>query len=386
MNVRVEGTCDPRFARVRDTFADNFERGAEIGAAVAIVIDAKPVVDIWGGWADEARTRPWQRDTLVNVYSSTKGLAATCAHRLAEQGKLDFDAPVARYWPEFAQAGKDKIPVRWLLSHRAGLPAVKKALAPETFWSWDAMCAALAAAEPWWEPGTRHGYHALTFGFLVGEVVRRASGRTLGTYFRDEIAGPLGIDAHIGLDAKHDVRVAEIVPMPPNSDAPDQATKMMADPESISFKAIMNPPVSVTDPAVVNSRAWRAMEQPAANGHATARALARLYGALARGGETDGVRVLARDSIPRCYTEQSYGFDEVLGMKTRVGLGFMLSHRDAPLGPSPNPFGHAGAGGSLGFADPDTSLGFGYAMNQMGNDALVDGRAAALFNAAFECL
>ena len=176
-------------------------------------IDGKLVVDLWGGHSDKARTKPWTRDTLVNIYSTTKGLAAMCAHRLVDQGKLDLDAPVAKYWPEFAQAGKDKLPVRYLLSHRAGLPAVRKALPPEALYDWNTMTNALAAQEPWWVPGTKHGYHAITYGWLVGEVVRRASGKTLGTYFRDEIVTPLGLDAHIGLDAKHDSRTTNIIPV-----------------------------------------------------------------------------------------------------------------------------------------------------------------------------
>ncbi|HXW83591.1 MAG TPA: serine hydrolase domain-containing protein, partial [Candidatus Binataceae bacterium] len=210
----LDGTCDPKFLRVRDLFAANLE-SAEIGAAVAITVDGKPVVDLWGGHADPKRTRPWTRDTIVNVYSTTKGLASICAHRLVDQGKLELDAPVAKYWPEFAAAGKAKQPVRWLLCHRAGLPAVRKPLAPESIYDWELMCAALAAETPWWEAGTQHGYHALTFGYLVGEVVRRAAGMTLGRYFREQIATPLGLDAHIGFDAREDSRVADIVPAPP---------------------------------------------------------------------------------------------------------------------------------------------------------------------------
>ncbi len=384
MATTVEGTCDTKFARVRAAFADNFSRGEEVGAAVAVVIDGKPVIDLWAGHADAACTRPWTRDTLVNVYSTTKGLTAMCAHRLVDQRKLDLDAPVAKYWPEFAQAGKDRIPVRWLLSHRAGLPAVRKPHAPETFYDWNAMCAALAAQEPWWKPGTRHGYHAITYGWLVGEVIRRVSGKTPGAYFRDEIAVPLGLDAHIGLSAEHDWRVAEIVAAPPPAAGEVNPTmELMRDPESIASKAIANPPVIVVDPAVVNSRAFRAMELPSANGHATARSLAQVYGALARGGEVDGVRVLTAESIRRARTEESCGLDEVLQVKTRVGLGFMLTQPETPLGPNPHGFGHSGAGGSLGFADPDARVGFGYTMNQMGAGLLLDPRVRRLIDALF---
>jgi CubicO group peptidase (beta-lactamase class C family) len=387
MAIQVEGNCDARFLRVREVFESSFANGLEVGAAVSATINSKPVVDLWGGHADAARTRPWKRDTLVNVYSTTKGITAILAHRLVEQGKLDLDAPVARYWPEFAQAGKERIPVNYLLSHRAGLPAVRKQLPPDAWVKWRVMCEALAAETPWWEPGTRHGYHALTFGYLVGEVMHRVSGRTPGTYLRDEIAAPNSLDIHIGVDASFDPRIAELVgAKPPPPDAPPSLlTEMASDPESITYKATANP-VPVLDPKLVNSHAWRAAEIPAANGHATARDLARLYGALATGGSLDGRRILTPASIARASTEQAIGLDVVLGVKTRWGLGFALTQPETPLGPNPRAFGHPGAGGSLGFADPDARVGFGYTMNQMGSDALLDGRAAALFNALYESL
>jgi CubicO group peptidase (beta-lactamase class C family) len=383
--ARIEGTCDPRLAGVKDAFAANFDAGKEVGASVAVMIDGKPVVELWGGHADTRRTRPWNRDTLVNVYSTTKGLAAMCAHRLADQGRLDFDAPVVRYWPEFGQGGKDRIPVRFLLNHKAGLPAIRRRLPLEAIYQWDTMCAALAEQEPWWEPGTKHGYHAITYGWLVGEVVRRITGKSLGTYFRDEIARPLGADAYIGLDARHDGRTAEIVPAPPPRPGVDPLAEMLKDPESMQFKAIMNP-APVLDPQVVNGRAWRGAEIPAANGHATAGALARLYGALARGGEVDGYRLLRSEALPRCYAEQSSGMDAVLLRPTRFALGFMLSTDEFPLGPNLHTFGHGGAGGSLGFADPDAKLGFGYAMNQMAPDAEQGARALSLVRAVYASL
>ncbi len=385
MAMSIEGDCDAKFSRVRDAFASNFETMGEVGAAVAVTIDGKPVVDLWGGHADRSRTRPWTRDTLVNVYSTTKGLTAMCAHRLVDQRKLDLDAPVASYWPEFAQAGKDRMPVRFLLSHRAGLPAVRKPLPREAFFQWDTMCSALAAQEPWWEPGTGFGYHAITYAWLVGEVIRRASGRTPGNYFREEIAEPLGLDAHIGLDAKHDLRVAPIIgPLPPKPGEPNLMMDMLRDPESMTAKAITNPPIDIVGDA--NTRAWRAMELPSANGHATARSLARVYGSLARGGELDGYRVLTPESIVRCYTEQSNGIDLVMKVQGRVGLGFMLNSETIPLGPNPRPFGHPGAGGSIGFADPDAKVGFGYVMNQMGSSATIDPRATRLIDAVYASL
>jgi CubicO group peptidase (beta-lactamase class C family) len=385
MDNQIDGICERRFERVRDVFAENFRSRGEVGAAVAVTLDGRPVVDLWGGHADEARTRPWERNTIVNVYSTTKGLTAMCAHRLVDQGKLDLNAPVAKYWPEFAQAGKGKIPVHYLLSHRAGLAAVRKPLKPDDIFNWDTMTSALAAETPWWEPGTRHGYHAFTYGWLVGEVVRRITSKSLGTYFRDEIAKPFGIDCHIGLAAEHDARVAEMIPAAPRPGDPDPLAEILKDPESLTSKVIMNPPTMLLR-ETVNSRAWRGAEIPAANGHTTARALARVYGALSRGGETDGIRLLTPESIVRSYTEQARGQDAVLMLQTRIGLGFMLSMPGASLGPNPHAFGHPGAGGSLGLADPDAKIGFGYTMNQMQPGILVDARAAALIDAIYASL
>ena len=386
MTVKIEGTCDPRFKRVKEVFAESFANGIEVGAAVAATLDGKPIIDLWGGYADKAKSKPWTRDTLVNVYSTTKGLAAICAHRLVDQGKLDLDAPVAKYWPEFAQAGKEKIPVNQLLSHRAGLPAIRKQLPMDAYFNWNVMCSALAAHEPWWEPGTRHGYHAITFGYLIGEVIRRITGQTPGTYLRDEIARPLNLDMHIGVDASFDARIAELIGAPPPPPGPpDQFAEMASDPESVTFKAVANPR-PVIDPALINSREWRGAEVPAANGHATARSLAALYGALASGGKANGYTVLTPESIKRAHTEQAIGPDVVLGVVSRWGLGFALTQPAVPIGPNPRTFGHPGAGGSIGFADPDARLGFGYVMNQMGSDALIDRRAAALFNAIFAAL
>jgi CubicO group peptidase (beta-lactamase class C family) len=384
-DVAIEGICDARFARVREAFADNFESRRETGASVAIVLDGRLVVDLWAGWADKARTRRWTRDTIVNVYSTTKGLTAICAHRLAGEGRLELDAPVAKYWPEFAANGKDQIAVRALLNHRAGLPAIRKPLEPEDLYDWRTMTDALAAEEPWWEPGTRHGYHALTFGYLVGEVIRRITGKSVGNYFRDEIAEPLKIDAHIGLDARDDGRVAQMIGAPPLAPGEfnlfAEAAKF---PDSVTAKAFMNP--LVLSMATANSRGWRGAEIPAANGHTNGRALARLYGALARGGELDGVRVMETREISACQLEESRGRDEVLLISTRFSSGFMLSQPDEELGPNASVFGHPGAGGSLGFADPEAKIGFGYAMNRMGGGILLDPRAKALIAAAYASL
>lgn len=383
MAAKVEGECDPRFERVRRTFEKSFEAG-EVGAAVAITLDGRPVVDLWGGFADAARTRPWQRNTIVNVYSTTKGVTAICAHRLVETHRLDLDAPVARYWPEFAQAGKERMPVRFLLSHQAGLPAVRKILPQDALYYWNAMCAALAAETPWWEPGTKHGYHALTYGFLVGELIRRIDGRSVGGYFRDELALPLGLDFWIGLPGREHVRCADMIPAPPGAagaeDVLEQFSKNASEMVRLTFN---NPPGRRGH---VNSPEWREAEIPAGNGHGDARSLARLYGALACGGELDGVHVLSKQAIDRARTEQAFGKDEVLGFPMRFGLGFMLRHDLMPLGPNASAFGHAGAGGSIAFADPEARIGFAYVMNQMQGGTTGDPRGFRLIGALYKCL
>ena len=385
--VNIEGHCDPRFRAVEDAFRENFERFGEVGASVAILVDGEAVVDLWGGHMDAARTKAWDRDTIVNVWSTSKGITATCIHRLVDQGRLDLEAPVAKYWPEFAQAGKETLPVRYLLSHQAGLPAIREPLPVGSAFRWDVMTDALARQEPWWEPGTKHGYHAFTYGWLLGEVLRRITGETVGTYFRKQIAEPLGLDFHIGLAAEHDARTAETISAElPQPGETNFVMDMLKDPQSMPFKVLANPPDLFT-PGVVNTREWRGAEIPAANGHGNARAVARLYGALARGGELDGVRVLSPEAIERATVEQASGRDEVMGLNLRIALGFVLTSPDATLGPNSRAFGHSGAGGSLGFADPDAKVGFGYAMNRMiQENTLTDLRWAPLIDAVYRSL
>ena len=385
--IEVHGVCDEQFRAVERAFAGNFATFGEVGAALAVMVDGEMVVDLWAGHADAARTRAWDRDTIVNVYSTTKGMAAVCAHRLVDQGLLDLDAPVAKYWPEFAQAGKEQLPVRYLLSHRAGLPAVREFLPPGSLYDWDTMTAALAKQEPWWEPGSQHGYHALTYGWLVGEVVRRITGNSLGAYFREEVAEPLGLDFHIGLAAEHDARTAAMIPAPiPKPGEGNPIAEVLSKPGSMQFKAFVMS-ADLMNPGHANTREWRAAEIPSANGHGTARALARVYGALARGGELDGVRVLSQPAIDQAIVEQSYGPDAVLLLPTRFGLGFMLTMPEMQLGPNERVFGHPGMGGSLGFADPDAGVGFGYVMNKMLLPPdLIDPRWPPLVAAVYESL
>jgi CubicO group peptidase (beta-lactamase class C family) len=383
----IHGECDAKFRRVREVFAEHFNAGREVGAAVAVTLDGHAVVDLWGGHADLERTRPWQRDTLVNVYSTTKGVTATCVHQLVDRGLLDLDDPVARHWPEFAQNGKEAITVRMLLSHRAGVPAITRPLPAEAIFDWQTMAGAVAEQAPWWSPGEKHGYHARTFGWLLGELVRRITGRSLGTCFREEIAGPLGLDFHIGLAESEHARVAFIsrVPPPPPDTEPQLGRIMVREPDSVTAKAFTNPPVhQIAD--VANTSQWRQAEIPSSNGHATARAVARFYGALAGGGMLDGIQVLSPESIAAARTEHARGVDEVLKVMTRFGLGFMMPLPGAAMGPNERAFGHPGMGGSLGLADPEARIGFGYVMNQCSPVIRIDPRAASLVDAVYASL
>ena len=382
----IHGRCDARFAGVREVFAGHFEAGLELGAAVSVVLDGRVVVDLWAGHADAARTRPWQRESLVNVWSTTKGIAAIAAHRLVDQGRLDLDAPVARYWPEFAAAGKSRIPVRDLLSHRAGLPAIRKPVRRGDLLDWETMTGLLAAETPWWEPGTRHGYHALTYGWLVGEVVRRVSGLRIGDYVRQQICAPLGVSFEIGFGPSLDAGVAELVQGPVADAAPAFQRALTEEPEGLVAKTFANPPI--LDLGFVNSRAWRAAEIPGAGGHGNACSLARIYGALAQGGAIDGVRLLEAGTIERARAEHSNGADAVLLMPTRIGAGFFLPRpEDAAFMPNPRAFGHGGAGGSYSHADPEARFGFAYTMNLMHMGAwLVDPRAQRLLAAVYASL
>jgi CubicO group peptidase (beta-lactamase class C family) len=384
--LTIDGHCEPRFTAVREQFFRSFTERGDVGAAVCVYLDGVRVVDCWGGWADAARTRPWTADTIVSVASTTKGPVALCAHMLAERGKLDLDAPVARYWPEFAQAGKAHVPVRWLLSHRAGLPAIRRDLPAAALFDWTAMTAAIAETAPWWTPGEQHGYHAITFGHLVGEVIRRVDGRPVRTFLRQEITDPLRADFFVGVPAAADERVAEVLAPPPATE-PTIWDTILADPASVSGRTFLNPP---RPPDLVNSRAWRAAEIPAANGHASARGVARVYAALARGGGLDGVRLLAPATIDRAIAEQSRGRDAVLSVPTRFASGFMLGVPGGlfECGPGRRTFGHPGHGGSIGFADPDARVAFGYVTNQYvtGTARRPDRRVASLVDAVYGAL
>jgi CubicO group peptidase (beta-lactamase class C family) len=362
--IEIHGNCAERFSAIRDAFAKNFEEGREVGASFAATINGEYVVDIWAGYADEACTHPWERDTIVNVYSTTKVMAALCTHMLVDRGQLDLDAPVAQYWPEFAQAGKEKIPVRYLLSHQSGLAGIVEPITAEGLYDWDHVVGLLAAQEPLWEPGKHSGYHSLTFGHLLGEVLRRITGKTMGEFFREEVAEPLGADFHIGLAEEHEPRVGELIP--PEEPRPvDQSSKL--------GRAMSNPGLTAM---TSRDRAWRAAEIPAANGHGNARSVARIASALACGGELDGVRLLGIETIEKAIEEQCYGKDLVLQQPIRWGLGWGLTSKEMPIGPNPRTFYWGGWGGSAVVMDLDAKMSFAYVMNKMSSDILGDNRVA----------
>ncbi|MFE3323296.1 serine hydrolase domain-containing protein [Streptomyces sp. NPDC059176] len=380
---QIEGHCDGRFAAVQAAFEANFRDRGELGSAVTVQVGGEVVVDLWGGWADSACTRPWKRDTLVNVWSTTKGPAALCVHLLADRGLLDLDAPVAAYWPEFAVGGKSAVLVRHLLSHRAGLAGLREPQSVTQLYDWELTTARLAAMEPWWDPGTQSGYHALTYGFLIGEVVRRVTGVLPGEFLQQEITGPLGIDFTIGLSEKESDRVAELVHAQVSADSALLVSQL----PPVVMAAIANPAVGAAE---ANSPEWRAAEIPAANGHGTARAVCALYGIFARRGLCGDRRVLSPEAAERVRESQGVCSDLVLGAgfthDTEAGLGLWLSGRNASYGPNPRAFGHDGFGGSCGLADPEAELSLGYVMNRMGPQIADDPRKMALVEAVYDAL
>jgi len=371
--IPIDGFYEPRFARVRDAFQENFTTRGEPGAAIALSIRGKPVVDLWGGWKNAARDQPWRHETLVNFFSVSKALCTICVLRLVERGHIALDLPVAKVWPEFAQRGKEDITLRHILSHQSGLPSLHEPLPAGAMLDWNVMIEALARATPWWKPGSAHGYQVNTFGFLLGEIVRRVSGRSIGTVLREDIAQPLGADVHIGLPPSEHSRVAEYL-WPA---ATSQQT--MPGPEDLMrFNAYWNPP-GISGGGYVNTPEWRAAEIPSTNGHGTARGVARFYAALGEGGQIDGLRIISEAMLTEATKEQSSGIDLISQRPSRFGLGFQLTQPERPLGPNPRAFGHFGAGGSLGFCDPDTGVAFSYVTNDMGprwqnprNKALID--------------
>ena len=374
----VHGWFARGFGEVRDAFAANFEDHADVGAACAVYRHGKPVVDLWSGFADLAGGRPWEEDTIQIFFSATKGVTAACTHLLAERGALDLDAPVATYWPEFAARGKESIPLRWVLCHKAGLAAVDGHLSLEEVLAWDPVVAAIARQKPNWDPGTAHGYHVRSFGWILGEIVRRVTGRSRGRFLADEIAGPFGLDLFVGVPRSVLPRCARVIP--PGEEMPSIADLLGSD--ALTTRAMTGPSGLFAYDETWNRPEVLVAEMPSSNGVGSARALARFYAALV--GEVDGMRLLRPATVDAACDVQASGADRVILFPSCFGTGFMLPPMMPGTGPSS--FGHPGAGGSLGFADRDACLGFGYVTTRMKFDPLGDPRTQALLAAAYRSL
>jgi CubicO group peptidase (beta-lactamase class C family) len=365
-------------------FEQNFERG-ELGAACTVVVDGHVVVDVWGGWADADRTRPWGPDTLVNAYSVGKPFAALQLLQLVADGRVELDAEAARWWPDL-RAGRAGATVRDVLCHRAGVPAIRRPLTNDDLWDWPTMTEALAETEPWWPPGSRHAYHTNTYGFLVGELARRVTGETPGPWLREHVAVPLGADVAWGLAEADLVRCADVVWEGPQPDGSVDWTTMGARADEVSMIDLgyFNPP-GVSGFGVVNTAPWRRAQVPSTNLHATARGVARVYAALAADGRSGDVVVLDRDVLSEATRVASEGWCPVLGRDVSFGLGFQPTRPDRPFGPNAGSFGHFGTGGALGFADPSAGLAFGYVMNAV-RPRWQNERNRALVDAVYRCL
>jgi CubicO group peptidase (beta-lactamase class C family) len=379
-NFPLDGACDERFAPLKEAFRANFTAGREVGASLAVIHEGRTAVDLWGGHADAARARPWASDTLVSVFSSTKMVTALCTLLLVDRGQIDLDAPLARYWPELGSRGKDRVRVRHVLCHTAGLPGFTPRTPIEALYDWERIIRTLEAEKPWWKPGTRLGYHTVTYGYLLGEVIRRVSGKTPGQFLRDEIAAPLGIDFHIGLPEEEDRRAAEIAPMRQNPTRAQLALAKLFFPAAMKIAA--NPVLTVE---VFNSRAWRAAEIPAGNGHGNARSLAQLGSILANGGTYQGKRILSRAVVEEAIREQSRGRDPIaFNRPSAWGLGVLLLNKDLLLGP--HSFYATGLGGSVCVMDIERGVTLAYAMNKMAELAEGDSRTIPLVHRLWECL
>jgi len=381
MSETIQGRVAPGFEPVREAFEQNFSEGHELGASFAVERDGERLVDLWGGWCDAARARPWQPDSLITVYSTTKGIGALVCAVLVDRGALDYDAPVARYWPEFGGNGREAVSVAMLLSHQAGLSATREPVTEADFYEPARLLEMLLEQEPLFEPGTASGYHAITYGPLVGELVRRVCGRSLGSFLRSEICEPLGADFFIGLPEEEEPRVAELV-SPPRSEV-STILNLPKDPNEVMRLALGNPRARAETP---NTRAWRAAEIASVNGQGCARGLARIYGALAAGGTVDGVKVLSRETLERGTASQIAARDLVIPFPMDWACGWMRNYHGVIYGPNKDAFGHSGYGGSFGFADPNARVGVGYVMNRMAANMMGDPRSLRLVRALFQCL
>jgi CubicO group peptidase (beta-lactamase class C family) len=375
----VSGTYDDRFEKLATLLHDSVESGADLGGSVALVIDGEMVVDIWSGWADPAQTIPWERDTITNVWSTTKTMTALAALVLVDRGELDIHAPVARYWPEFAANGKESVEIRHLMSHTSGVAGWDQPVTVDDIFDPVASVERLAAQAPWWEPGSASGYHGTNQGHLIGEVVRRITGKSLGTFFADEIAGPLGADFHIGLDPTHDARVATVVPPPPM-----EFDLASMDQTSPGFRFFVGP---VIDPSVCNTPEWRRAEIGAAGGQGNARSVARIQSVVSHGGEVDGVQLLTPATIDLIFEEQSNGVDLCLGIPLRFGVGYALVDTEHfPYLPDSKICFWGGWGGSMVINDLERRMTFSYMMNKMEAGIIGGVRSEALIRSVYDVL
>ncbi len=378
----LAGTFDPAFAPVVQQLQELLQQPQQRGAGLCVFYQGDCVIDVWGGVADRAGQQPWRQDTLVNIFSSGKPVLAVVVLQLVQEGRLGLDDPVALYWPEFATAGKQQVTVRQLLAHRSGLAAIGEPLPAPALFDWQQMVAALERQQPWWLPGTAHGYAPMTYGWLLGELVRRVDGSMPGPVIARRIARPLGLEFHVGLDEMQQARVSDVsrIKDATGDEVAQRLYQRMLQPKTLTGKAFTNPPSMMTS---TNKPEWRAMQQPAANAHADARALAGFYNGLLRG------QLLEQEWLRAMQCEQSLGMDRTLLAHTRFGLGCMLeqpAHDYASYGLGPNAFGHPGAGGTLGCADPDLQLAVGFVTNSMDAYVLMDPRAQALNRCIRSCL
>ena len=398
----ITGLVEPGFEGIREAFAANFEKGRERGAAFCVHVEGRKVVDLYGGSFDGGGSRPYGPDALQLVFSTTKGATAVCANLLAQRGLLDVDAPVSTYWPEFAQAGKETMPVRFLLTHQAGVPAIDRRLSPEELQAWTPITEALAEQTPFWEPGTAHGYHAVSYGYLVGEVVRRITGRSLGTFFAEEVAGPLGIEFFIGLPEEYEDRVSPLVganfaglsDRGSSNSGGDGAGRNKGIPSGFASTLVaraLDLGGAIRDRDWMNQRAWHAAEMPAGNGITNATSLSRMYAALigpVEGGPAEPLLTPAQ--LERARTPLTSGADQVFAsvgftLEQKIGLGFWRSSPVTFFG-GEGAFGHGGAGGSYGFADPENGLAVGYVMNKMEMEFTGDSRSLGLVRAVYDAI
>ena len=375
--MEIHGGCDPQFSKVKETFEKLYQEDREIGSCFAVYKDGKPLIDLWGGFQDKEKTKPWQKDNLVTVYSTTKGVAAFCIALAMERGLLRYEEKVSTYWPEFANNGKEDITVGMLMSHQAGI------CSPETrnvddYYNQNLMAEKLAGMTPIWEPGTASGYHSMTFGWLTSELILRVTGKSLGTFFREEVGDRYEIDFFIGLPESEDHRVAELVPFDivRNENSEQQQIKL-----TDAQKSQRN---SARTLDIQNTKAWRQAEIPSANGQGNARGLAKLYSMIVP--EDNNLKLLKDDTLKQMTTMQIEGRDLVLAVQVRWGVGFILNKHKIIYGPIEGAFGHSGYGGSCAFGDPENKIGVSYVMNRMLDNFNADGRSIELINATYNCL